>query len=731
MPISSVSDSTSQEDSKPDSGVRKPAHEIAAEGWASKLAVFVAAFLSVQAVTGLWIYLTPFSRLGELQVLLHVAVGLLLVVPYVVYQVRHFLVWYRQKWTVVMMVGYLLTAMVLACMVSGVAVSWDAWFEPKLSYVWDLIHVISGIGTFLLIPIHLGLAWSRRRVIARKMPAFSRSVRRFGIRASAMMAGSLLMVVMGAWSLVSPPVEFDVPANYTLSSYVDQFDEYQGNPFAPTYARTSSGRMVEPSVLGNSASCGTAGCHQEIYDEWLPSAHRFSAMNPPFQQVQKDFANDREPAETRYCAGCHDPISLFAGAKDIHMMSSEAPGMQEGCSCVVCHSISKVDQRGNADYVLTPPQKYLWEDTGGWKKTVSDFLIRAYPRQHLADYDRTVLRTPEFCGACHKQFIPEALNRTGLSAGQNQYDEWRQSHWHTDDPATDLSCIDCHMRLVDSEDPGRGEEGATRRTADDQSHRHHGTIATNSFMPSVMKLKHWEKHCRLTEEWMRGETVIDEIAHLWPSGPIASIDLVTPKEVRAGETVTIRAVVANRKAGHNFITGPLDFTRSWIHLTIVDESGKKVAEWGAIDPVTRAITDTAGRTHKIANSRKKGTLVLESQPLDQDGDAILRHELWNKAGGRGNRVIFPGYSDKQAYEFAIPPEARGTLTIKADLNFRRYRQEFLDLVVPEMEKDSNVYQPTVTQSSDSAKIVIAGDSQLKSKSVADRGAATTVDQDGE
>ena len=45
------------------------------------------------------------------------------------------------------------------------------------------------------------------------------------------------------------------------------------------------------------------------------------------------------------------------------------------------------------------------------------------------DYDRGLMHSPEFCGACHKQFIPEALNRFGLVAGQNQYDAWHSSHW--------------------------------------------------------------------------------------------------------------------------------------------------------------------------------------------------------------------------------------------------------------------------------------------------------------
>ena len=144
-----------------------------------------------------------------------------------------------------------------------------------------------------------------------------------------------------------------------------------------------------------------------------------------------------------------------------------------------------------------PPRKYLWENKSGWQKQVSDFLIRAFPRQHLADYDRGLMHSTEFCGACHKQFIPEALNRFGLVAGQNQYDEWHNSHWNTTDPRTNLNCIDCHMRLVsDSTDPGRGESGAVRRTPQDGKHRHHGFIATNFFMPQVLQLPHASEQVR-------------------------------------------------------------------------------------------------------------------------------------------------------------------------------------------------------------------------------------------
>lgn len=676
-------------------------------GWRSPLAAIVSTIILLEVISGLWLYAGTFSVAAQILVLLHVCAGICLVVPVLFYLIQHFLVWRGQKLTTISAMGYALALAAAACGVSGVVLTAQAVVGPRLSVGWDQTHLISGIVTGALLLVHLLTAFGRRRPAARSDPALASAWRLFMRRGLVGLSATALLVAAAAMTWPTADVEREVPAEYHLSEYVNQFDEYRGSSFAPSYARTASGQLVNPEVLAGSSSCGTAGCHEQILAEWEPSAHRFSAMNPPFQQIQKNFAAQRSAEETRYCAGCHDPISLFAGAKDIHNLSLSAPGMQEGCSCVVCHSIDQVDQRGNGDYVLVPPRKYLWENETGWKKQVSDFLIRAFPRQHLADYDRTLLRSPEFCGACHKQFIPEALNRFGLVSGQNQYDEWRESHWHADDPDSNLTCIDCHMRLVrESTDPGRGEEGAERRSPDDGAHRHHGMIATNFLMPQVLKLPHWERHVELTKQWMRGETVIEEIADVWPPGPVAPIEILAPPRVRRGEEVSLRVVVTNQKAGHNLTTGPLDFMRAWVHLRVTDARGQLLAEWGAIDPQTRRITDEPGQEHRIGNSRKQGTLVLEGQPIDGTGAPILRHELWSKAGGKGQRVIFPGYSDNHQYTLRLPPDAEGPLVVTADFNFRRYRQEFLDLVVPHMELESGVQQPVVTQSTTEARIEV-------------------------
>ena len=682
----------------------------ATDGWASRLVVVVGAMIVLETVTGLWIWLGPFSLGAQIQLIVHTVVGFLFIGPYLYYQVKHWLVWWRQTVTPAMVLGYFLMIAVLTSMVTGILLTWQAAMGPRIAPLVDLIHLVSGIGTVVLLFVHLGLAWWRRRHSAAAGNPLAVAQRRFCLRSLVAIFGPLAPMVVVIALVRTEPQVFDVPDGYSLPVYTQQFEEYRGNPFAPSYARTEEQNLVASSLLAGSSSCGSSGCHEEILAEWEPSAHRFAAMNPPFQKVQRDFAEDRGAAETRYCAGCHDPISLFAGAKDIHNLSLSSPGMQEGISCVVCHSISKVDQRGNADYVLTPPQKYLWEGTDGWRKKVSDFLIRAYPRQHLADYDRNVLRTPEYCGACHKQFIPEALNRFGFSEGQNQYDEWRNSHWNADDPHKNLSCRDCHMRLVaDSSDPGAGEAGDIRRRPDDRAHRHHGTIGANVFMPALLKLPHADRHIALTEEWLRGDTVLPEIADVYPKGPVAALRITGPKSVRPGEEVAIKVTITNRKAGHNYTTGPLDFLRSWVHLVVRDADGKTVGEWGGIDPETRRIMDETGSLHRVGNPRDKGTLVLESIPIDDKGEELREHELWRKSGGKGKRVIFPNYSDAQTYRIKVPDGCRGPLEIKADLNYRRYRQEFLDLSLPGLEENTGVYQPTVTQSTAALRIPVAAE----------------------
>ena len=129
------------------------------------------------------------------------------------------------------------------------------------------------------------------------------------------LVGATVLVV--AWVALSPmrPLYRDFPDDYVLP--------FGDNPFAPSLAMTATGTALDPLTLAGSEGCGAGNCHSEVVEEWQPSAHRYAAQSPFFQGVQGAMAANNGPESTRYCGGCHDPIALFSGSKNLY--SDDAP----------------------------------------------------------------------------------------------------------------------------------------------------------------------------------------------------------------------------------------------------------------------------------------------------------------------------------------------------------------------------------------------------------------------
>lgn len=176
-------------------------------------------------------------------------------------------------------------------------------------------------------------------------------------------------------------------------------------------------------------------------------------MDRIFLGIQCVMAKQNGAESTRYCGGCHDPISLFSGTKNIFVENLTGPhGYQEGVSCLACHAIRETDLKGNANYTVTQPHEYLWQwATNGVARVVRDFLIRSHPAEHNRLAKRS-FKKPEYCAACHKQFIDAVVNHVGWVQLQNQYDNWASSHWNKKGDARKVECRECHMPLVDSPD---------------------------------------------------------------------------------------------------------------------------------------------------------------------------------------------------------------------------------------------------------------------------------------
>jgi hypothetical protein len=488
--------------------------------WRSRLSIFVFGLLLFETVSGLAIWLLPFSIPNQILVLIHTVGGIVFMAPYLIYQGRHWWIYKGRQWSHYMVTGYVAFVVVLLCVVSGVVVTVQALFLTRISYFWDTVHIITtlAIVAFLIPHVVLLLLRDRKGSTREAGDVLAAEKRWVGGTVAWTVAG---FVILGALSMIYKPVAW-------VNEFPDGYQVEEGaSPFSPSLATTASGGAYDDRSLTGSESCGTSGCHEEIYDEWAVSAHRWSSMDPAFQVIQEVMAKQNGPEATRYCGGCHDPSSLFAGTKNVFAEDlSSVRGYNEGVSCLVCHSIRETDLKGNANYVIAQPERYLFEvHEGATAKLVSDFLIRAYPKKHLDIYSKRLFKTPEYCAACHKQFIDEEVNEVGWVQLQNQYDNWRKSKWNPEgEPEKVVECRECHMPLMASTDPASGDDLDLYRDAGDGKHRDHRFIGANTLVPALLELPNWEEHRDLTEAWLQGKRDIPEIADkLWTSSSPGSI----------------------------------------------------------------------------------------------------------------------------------------------------------------------------------------------------------------
>lgn len=676
--------------------------------WLHKLLLFVSAFLVVETVTGLSIYFLPFSLTNQVMVLIHSLAGLVFTLPFLWYLVRHVMVYNWRKLDHFKITGWISLLLGLALALSGLILTWQAAFSSRISPTWDLIHLVATFALILFLLPHSVLPMVRNFKLrhAGTMQSIVTAQNKYISNTAVFSVMLFAIIFLAGYSYEPVELNNDFPSDYNLT--------YGDRPFAPSLASTNTGGAFDTRSMNGSEGCGTVGCHKEIYDEWQVSAHRWSAMDVGFQKVQSVMAEQNGPESTRYCGGCHDPISLFSGTKNIFVEDlTNLAGYQEGISCISCHAIKETDIKGNANYVMEQPERYMFEmKEGEQAKFISDFLIRAYPEKHIESFQHSLFKSPEFCAACHKQFIDEEINKVGWVQLQNQFDNWRKSRWnHPGDPTKTVECRECHMPLVASTDPSAGDTHDYNRTKDDQKHRSHRFLAANQFMPKALNLPGADEQVELTRKWLQGDIAIPEIADKWKKGPAVPIELVVPGEVMAGQDVNIQAIITNNKVGHEFPTGPLDIIQAWVELEVKDQNGKVVYSSGIRD-----------EGHFI----EPGAFMFKAEPVDQYGNLIDKHNLWEMVGVRYRRSMFPGFSDKAEYafscpsimkqnagetkpipqtEFAFKPEQTGELTVTARLMYRKFDQFLLNFL---FGAEAGLTAPVTVMSEDVKTILVKG-----------------------
>jgi hypothetical protein len=665
--------------------------------WRARLARVSAAALVYLTVSGLVVWWAPFAILSQVAVLTHTVLGLALLVPVGLYAFRHWRLYRGHLFTAIKLLGYLALFLLIACAVSGLVLTAQSAFGVRIGYTWRAVHRWTTVGLVALGLPHLVLIVLRDRAV-RASEAVAPAWAAMKVYASSAAVGGTLLLLAGAaptYFYRAPRLQAAFPEGYEL--WPPRNPQYANNrEFAPSLARTKGNAPLDTRLLSGSRGCGTMGCHEQIVREWLPSAHRFAAMDKAFQAIQLTMARQNGPVSTRYCGGCHDPISLFSGTKNIDGDEKNLTGLhgfQEGVSCLSCHSVRDTDIKGNAHYTMDRPPRYLGElefdATGarGWR-VVRDFLIRAYPGEHVAGLSKVMFKKPEYCAACHKQFIDEEVNKVGWVQLQNQYDNWKASKWARGDKAESvLECRECHMPLVKSTDPAAGDSRDYNRSPQDGRHRSHRFVAANALMPPLLGLEGSDEQARLTHLWLQGKLAVPEIEGKWApaDAPAVSLQITAPEKVRPRDDVKLACTITSNKVGHDFPTGPLDIIQAWIELVVRDESGRVVFETGTVDD---------------KGFIKPGSFMFKSEPVDQYGNLIDRHNLWEMVGVRQRRSLFPGFSDQAEFSFVCPSQrpdrkaltlpqqaafgfravAPGTLDVTAKLRYRKIDQFLLNFL---------------------------------------------------
>jgi len=670
-------------------------------GWSTVLARVAAAILLFELVSGLAITFGPFHPAIQWGLLLHTIVGVITIAPLAWYFVRHWKDYSDQALSDVLLLGYIGIGALAICMISGLLVTGQALLGVRTSPGLRYTHLVSTLLTLAASVPHVLIAWWRRR----KNEASRGATGWLGATAALTGAG---IILVGILSLAYSGTKYH---NQFPSDYSSPFGK--DRPFAPSLAHTVTNGAFDPRSLAGSETCGSSGCHTEIYHEWQTSAHRYSAMDPIFQGIQTVMAKQNGPESTRYCGGCHDPISLFSGTKNIFAEKlTSLQGYNEGISCLACHSIQKTDIQGNANYTMSQPKEYLWQWSADHTigAMARNFLIRSWPSQHNR-LSKRMYKKPEYCAACHKQFIDQEVNRVGWVQLQNQYDNWAASHWnHKGDARATVECRECHMPLTDSHDPAAGDTSDYNRTADDHKHRSHRFLAANSFVPALLHLDGADQQVQLTVRWLQGQIDIPEIRNKWAEGPVVKIRIEAPPSVAPGHTIPVRVIMTSNKVGHDYPTGPLDMIQSWVELRVEDDNGNLIFTSGQRDP-----------RHFLV----PGTFLFKAEPVDQYGNLIDRHNLWEMVGARYRRSLFPGYSDTVEYNVMCPSggpslpvaklnpntnfsvaagRATGKLHINATLHYRKIDQFLLNYV---MGEKSGLTAPVVDIASATANVCVA------------------------
>ncbi|VAW34663.1 hypothetical protein MNBD_GAMMA01-953 [hydrothermal vent metagenome] len=615
--------------------------------------------------------------------LLHLVLGLVLIVPVIIYAIIHMGNTRHRRNKRAIKAGYTMFITAILLLLSGLLLTRGIPFiEIKNMQARAITYWVHAILPFIVIWLFI-----MHRLVGPKLSWLAGKIT---------IIATIIVMAFMAW------LQQD-----TFWPKVIIHDEV--NPlFAPSFAHTSTNKYIAAKDLDNNQYC--KDCHQDVHEGWLNSVHKVSSFNNQSYAFAvnntKKFLQQRDgdSGAAKLCAVCHDPVIMFSGEFDKDIDFSKTEIGQAGITCTACHAISDINSvRGNGSYTLTIPQEYPFTRSQlPFLQWVNSTLVKAKPEFHKVSYLKPLHKTAEFCSVCHKVALPQALNHYRWLRGQNHYDSFFLSgvsghavtSFYYPDKAK-KKCADCHMPLQTSDDFGAITESLTGKA---QVHSHYFEAA-NSAIRYLNDLKSDPINSLLV-----GSLSIDLFA-IKQDGELAG-KLIAPLsndniELQPGKRYLLESVIRTVKLGHAFTQGTADSNQVWVEINVY-HNGELIAGSGGIDEQGRV---------------DDWSYFINAYVLDKHGNRIDKRNGEEIFTALYNHSIPPGAATVVHYALNIPPELTGEITIDAQVLYRKFDTTYYRFFAEDENKFNDL--PIVTIARDRQNIIIKDDARTKLPVVSD------------
>ncbi len=432
-------------------------------------------------------------------------------------------------------------------------------------------------------------------------------------------------------------------------------------PFAPSDAQLQGGGFIQPGAFPDASYC--AHCHQEAYHLWRQALHS-NSFREPFYRTSVNLLNKTKGIEfSRHCDSCHNPIGVLSGALTENSQVDRKFD-DNGVTCMVCHSIQGLNSTsGNGGYIMGVPAVITDAQGNRIPGEVPYKEIMDHTDRHIRAVMQDFYRTPRFCAACHKANLPESLNHFKFVSAFTTYDEWQNSKFSHQNPLTFYkgdfkTCQDCHMPRVQITLPDYGAKNGTLAS--------HSWAAGNTGVPFYYGFDgQLEKTIRFLQS---GNYLNVDIFALKKAdsekliAPLGSVPFrLAPKDV-----LDAYVVIQNKNIGHSFIPEVRDLYQAWVEFQVKDASGRLIAHSGFLNP--------DGTLDPLAHS-------FTNRPVDENGEFVDNHQVQLIHSVAYDNTIQSGRSTLIRYRFEVPVDVQGPITITVQVNYRHYRQSYINNVL--------------------------------------------------